>query len=57
MRVERSRRRRDMGKVRKSKDEEIKRLVAELLPLLALEEKNKLIGFLKAQIFSHTKIS
>lgn len=46
-----------MGKVRKSKDEEIKRLVAELLPLLALEEKNKLIGFLKAQIFSRTKIS
>lgn len=46
-----------MDKVRKSKDEEIKKLVAELLPLLALEEKNKLIGFLKAQIFSHTKIS
>lgn len=38
----------------KSKNEKIKSLIEELLPILDLEEKNKLIGFLEGMKFNHS---
>lgn len=36
-----------------TKDEKIKSLIQELLPLLSLGEKNELIGFLTGLLFTH----
>lgn len=38
-----------------TKEMQIKKLVDDLLQLLSLEDKNKLIGFLKAQILTHSE--
>lgn len=38
----------------KSKNDEIKSLIEELLPILDLKEKNELIGFLEGMKFNHS---